>query len=151
MPTQNHTDDIEANTPTSVVEAFYTALSFPAGSKPNYEAISALFHPQSVIVPPASDTGGAIKALNVSDFLNLYKPQLEEFREGGFLENEIFKSEAEFGNVAQYLSGYQLELGGTIHAFRGINLFNLVREHGKWWIISLVWDRAAPHSVPSSS
>jgi hypothetical protein len=150
MTKQNHTDDINANTPASLVKAFYAALSFPAGSKPDYESLSGLFHSQSAIVPPAADTGGAIKALTAPDFFKLYGPQLEEFSARGFLESEIFKSESEFGNVAHYLSGYQMKVGGELHSFRGINLFNLVRENGKWWIISLIWDRAAPPLVPSN-
>jgi hypothetical protein len=62
-----------------------------------------------------------------------------------FYEREIARSADRFGNVLHVASAYETKISPTAQDFieRGVNSLQLIREDGRWRIISLCWDEHA--------
>lgn len=130
-------------TPEGVVECLYAAISFQPGQKPNYNLVHSLFHPGAHVSPPASDTGGALKAMSVEEFIEYFDNRIADIIPTGGREEQIRCRTETFHKVAHVFSSYRFMLEGNEESIaRGVNSFQLVYENGRWWIVSLIWDRA---------
>ncbi len=131
--------------PESVVECLYAAVSFEPGQQPNYSLMYTLFHPVARITPPPSDTGGELKALSVSEFIEHFDGRIQDILAVGGKEEQVSCKTQIFHNVAHVFSAYHFLLTGSAEPLaHGVNSFQLVYEHGRWCILSLTWDRAEP-------
>ncbi len=133
------------STPEGVVECLYAAISFEPGQKPNYSLMYTLFHRDARITPPASDTGDEIKILSVEEFIEHFDNRIQDIISTGGREEQVSGKTDLFHKVAHVFSIYRFMLVGSSEALAcGVNSFQLVHEHGRWWILSLTWDRAQP-------
>lgn len=131
------------STPEGVVECLYAAISFERGQNPNYSLVYTLFHPNAHITPPATDTGGSLKALSVAEFIEHFDGRIQDIIATGGREEQTSARTETFHRVAHVFSAYRFMLLGKDEPIaRGINSFQLVYENGRWWILSLTWDRA---------
>ncbi len=93
--------------------------------------------------PPSTDTGGEIKALSVKEFVEHFNKRIEDIKSTGGREEQISCRTETFHKVAHVFSAYHFTLVGASEPIaRGVNSFQLVYENGRWWILSLTWDRA---------
>lgn len=130
-----------------IVKALYNCISFSKGVGPNYKVLRSLFHSQAQITAPKEDTAGKISPMTVEQFINYFDTSLktEGILEVGAREEEIKRRTLQFKRIANVFSGYQFTPAGSKVALtRGINTIQLMHNDGRWWILSLSWDRAKP-------
>jgi hypothetical protein len=67
------------------------------------------------------------------------------FMEYSFDEKELGRRVQQFGNIAQVFTSYAFTAGMPQPLkMRGINSIELIRENGRWWIMSITWDQETP-------
>lgn len=133
------------SSPEGVVECLYAAISFEPERKPNYSLMYTLFHPTARITPPSSDTGGKLKSLTVEEFIEHFDTRIRDILSTGGREEQVSGKTDVFHKIAHVLSIYRFMLVGSSEPLAcGVNSFQLVHEQGRWWILSLTWDRAEP-------
>ncbi len=139
------------STPEGVVVCLYAAISFQPGQKPNYNLLNTLFHPQARIAPPATDTGGVLKSMGVEEFFDYFDSRIQDIISVGGREEQVSYKTFIFHNFAHIFSAYQFILFDSEKPLaRGVNSLQLVHENGRWWILSLTWDRTEPgEELPS--
>lgn len=131
------------STPEGVVECLYAAISFEPGQNPNYSLVYTLFHSNAHITPPATDTGGSLRALSVAEFIEHFDGRIQDIISTGGREEQTSSQTVMFHKVAHVFSAYKFMLHGNDEPIAlGVNSFQLVYENGRWWIMSLTWDRA---------
>jgi len=128
----------------SVIDALYRSLTFAPGVDPDYALMSSLFHPESRIIRPLEDTGGQLVAKSIETFISEFKTELidEGVIASGGKEIEVERQISVFNRVAQVRSTYEFYLHTKEQPVaRGVNMFQLIENSGRWWIVSLTWDR----------
>jgi SnoaL-like domain len=129
-----------------VLQAFYEVISFDDGSAPDWERMSGLFsaHARITRVTP--------EAIDYMD-LNTFRSMAEELLEVGaytsLYEREIARRADRFGDVIHVASAYETKISPAAKDYieRGVNSLQLIREQGRWRIISLCWDDHALFSL----
>lgn len=63
-----------------------------------------------------------------------------------FFEREISRDTQRFGDMANVISTYGISdaMENTDYFARGVTMFQLVRQHERWWILSTLWQRESP-------
>ena len=71
--------------------------------------------------------------------------------QNSFYEKEIGRTVNQFGNVAQVFTSYEFTAGTTPPLNkRGINSIELIKEKGRWFIMSISWDdESKEQPIPS--
>jgi len=131
-----------------IVKALYESVSFAPGKQPNYDRLRTIFHRDGRLIPSKVDRDAEFCALDVETFIT----QSREFivisglERKGFLECEIARRTQPFGNIIHVFSTYEAKDASTDPAStqRGINSIQIVREHGRLWIMSVLWDVERP-------
>lgn len=120
----------------------YAWISFKKGTKPDYEKIHDYFIPQAILINFSSDS---MVALNVDQFVAVYKDLVERGQIQSFYEEELFGKTDQFGHVAQRLSTYKTYIN-TMDSVseRGVNSFQLVKTPAGWKVSSIIWDIEKP-------
>jgi len=70
----------------------------------------------------------------------------------GFFEREIARRMETFGNIAHVFSTYESKhaAGDPAPFARGINSIQLLKDGGRWWIVTIYWDsEKAGNPIPS--
>jgi hypothetical protein len=63
------------------------------------------------------------------------------FLQNSFNEKELGRTVNQFGNLVQVFTAYEFTAGTTPPMVkRGINSIELIKEKGRWWIMSITWD-----------
>lgn len=72
------------------------------------------------------------------------------FEKNAFTEKEIARKVNQFGNIAQVFTTYEFEAATQPPMKqRGINSIELVKEQGRWWVMSISWeDESATLPIP---
>lgn len=125
-----------------VIDSTYALLSGPAGER-DWEAFKLLFHPTAsmgAVVPDQSGTKSKFHSFTPEKYISNNDPFL---RSTDFYEDEIRRRVEAFDGIAHVLSSYQFGFAkdGPIQQY-GVNMFQLVKEDGRWWITSLIWQPA---------
>lgn len=124
----------------ALLQAFDECLSFEPG---NYrgpgDRMLSLFLPTASIVSP----GAWSLAANPSGFAGFYDAVVrqEGFDQTGFSERNEIRKVVAIGNVNSVYTWYTIHAPPDAAPFgQGINLFHMVRQEGRFWISSLVWE-----------
>jgi heme-degrading monooxygenase HmoA len=129
----------------AIVAAVYDVISGPAGQKRDWDRMRSLFVPGARLIPAvASPTGGATaRVLDVDAYIQRSGPVLER---DGFFEHEIARKTEAFGNIAHVFSTYESKHKRSDPApfARGINSIQLLKDGGRWWIVTIYWDSEKP-------
>ncbi|MEO6541293.1 MAG: peptidase M61 [Ferruginibacter sp.] len=119
----------------NIIKALYDVISGPAGPR-DWNRFRSLFH-----------TDAFMAAFNVKKELRKFSPaQYVQnngpfFLQSSFNEKEIGRTVNQFGNVAQVFTAYEFTAGTTPPTHkRGINSIELIKEKGRWFIMSITWD-----------
>src|SRR5262245_21540412 len=123
--------------------AFYRVISFDEGGAPDWDRMFSLFSKHARITrvtPEATDY------LDLTGFRNMAEELMEVGAFTSFYETELARRADRFGQVMHVASVYEPRVSPTAvdHLERGINSLQLVREDGRWKIVSLCWDIEAP-------
>ncbi len=131
-----------------LVDEFFRAVSFEAGTSPNYEDIRQLFIEEGLLV---KNTAPSPEIATVGQFI---RPRLASWRAGEltrFREIELREATQVFGNVAHRFSSYAKSgmLNGVAFAARGMISTQFVRTPRGWRISAMAWDDERPGlSIP---
>ncbi len=126
-----------------IVDAYYDSISGPPGAPREWERFRSLFLPEARLVTVISGRAGDTPlALAPEQFVGLNR---KYFEGSGYVERQIRVSVDAFGRIAHALSTYEARRGGDAAAYsRGVNSFQLLQSHGRWWIVNVLWDRERP-------
>jgi hypothetical protein len=129
-------DDIRAID--ALARAFYCLFDNREGAGAGVEDVVAFFHDAAVI---AKRTAGGFETSGPAEFA---RPRVALLRSGaltGFHEWETASETHVEGDLASRRSRYAKSgtMDGRPWAGRGTKLFQLVREQGRWRILSLAW------------
>lgn len=132
----------------AIVKALYNAVSFEAGGEPDYDRLRTLFLPGARLLPP-NDDNMAVAPGDIEQFVEFSQSGLQaspDLREKGFIEREVARKTETFATIAHVFSTYEARYQATdAEPFaRGINSIQLVRQAGRWWVLSMCWDDESP-------
>lgn len=130
-----------------LVKSLYDVISGPAGER-NWERFRSLFTPSAYMGASVATPGGPkFVTFTPEEYVRKNGPL---FMQNEFREKEIGRKINQFGNIAQVFTSYEFDLNKGQHKQRGINSIQLVREQGRWWIASIIWqDESKELSIPA--
>lgn len=133
-----------------VVTELYDLVTFEAGTTPDWERVRALFADEAVVVLRTGRDTMTIFTLDgfVDDFVRFIEQR--EVEKTGFTERILKMRSTEYGAIAHVLVLFDSHLNGAERPPRqGIDSFQLIRDAGRWKIISITNDRPSPgHPIP---
>jgi len=125
----------------------YRAVSAPPGER-DWAAVRRIYHPETRLVRTGLDPDGKpfAKVMSLDAYIENVEALLADVR---FSEVEVGQDASVFGNVARLTSVYEFdwESPSERRRGRGVNFFTLVREDGRWRVMSIVWDTERPGNV----
>jgi hypothetical protein len=141
----------DVDTVDHVIASLYDVVSGPAGQR-DWNSFRALFLPDGrigEIVPERAATTDAPARKDDAIFLtpDMFAQQNDSyFKTHGFFEHSIALRIEEFGNLVEVWStGEKRDAKDDAQPFaRGIDSFQIVHAHGRFWIASLLYDNERP-------
>ena len=122
----------------------YRAVSAPPGER-DWPAVRRIYHPEARLVRTGLDPAGKpfVKVMSLDSYVENVEALLADVR---FSETEIGHEAFIFGNVARLTSVYEFSWESPVGSRkgRGVNFFTLIREDGRWRVMSIVWDTERP-------
>jgi len=151
VPSSPSSDSSSVDT---IIRALYESISFKPNSQPDFSRLKALFHPRGRLIPPAAEQKNGIRVLDVDEFIRITREDIiiGGMESKGFHESELRREEQSFGNIVHAFSTYESRLteGDKEPIHRGINSIQLVRDQGRWWVLTILWDTERPgNPLPS--
>jgi hypothetical protein len=135
------TNDVFQN-PESLVRGLYAAVTFDAGSTPDWDFVREFFAPEAVIV--ARNTPTTMELMNVDAFVAWFVGDVEKFRmkERGFEETVKKFQLTVYGDIAHAFVVYHARLKTPVDSpgNLGLDSFALMKKDGRWWIVSITND-----------
>ncbi len=148
-PAEPQEDDFA--TAGGVVNALYEAVTFDAGTTPDWDHVRSMFIDQAVIVLRTSREGTTM--FDVEGFVGDFVSFIERANVGetGFKETIIRTTEMVFGDMAHVLVLYEASIPGSARPpQQGVDSFQLIRQDARWWIVSVTNEVPTPdRPVPS--
>lgn len=129
----------------AIVRALYSVISGPMGKPRDWNRFRSLFlrGAKLIATAPRPDGTSGLRVFDVEGYVQSVDPY---FVKNGFFEREVARRMDRFGNVAHLFSTYE-----SRHApedrqpfTRGINSIQLIRDEGRWWLVTVVWDSERP-------
>jgi len=122
-----------------LVAGLYQAVTFDSGTMPAWENVKAMFHKNAVIVLRTSKDSMTVFSLEgfVKDFVDF----IDRFHaeKTGFTERVLRMKPLVFGDIAHVLVLYEASIPGSSRPpQKGVDSFQLIRQGGRWWIVSIV-------------
>jgi len=135
-----------------VVEELYELVTFDVGTTPDWDRVRSLFVDEATVVLRTGPDAMTVFDLNgfVNDFVQFIEQSQVE--KTGFTERILKMKSMEYGDIAHVLVLFDSHINGSEKAPRqGIDSFQLIRESGRWKIISITNDRPSPgNPIPMS-
>ncbi|MBL7700744.1 MAG: peptidase M61 [Ferruginibacter sp.] len=131
-PAANAADVAEID---GIIKALYDVISGPAGPR-NWDRFRSLFHKDAYMA--AFNAKKELRKFSPAQYVQNNGPF---FMKNSFNEKEIGRTVNQFGTVAQVFTAYEFNAGTTPPTTkRGINSVELIKEKGRWFIMSVTWD-----------
>lgn len=121
----------------NLIQALYDVISGDAGER-NWERFRSLYTPNAFMGASVAAPGGGSRFVTFTPE-EYIKRNGAVFLKESFREKEIARTVNQFGNIAQVFTTYEYNLGNGKAIQRGINSVQLVKEQGRWWIASIIW------------
>lgn len=127
----------------SVLADFFSAVSFPAGGRPDYAALPGLFSEDARLI---KNTGGVPEISTVDDFIVPRQQQVDSGALTSFEEFEVGHETEVFGNVGHRFSAYGKRgtSDGVEFEARGMISTQFIRTPSGWRISAMAWDDERP-------
>lgn len=139
---------VDVMTVEGIIKALYESVSFMAGRQPDYDRLRSLFHPDGKLIPPKGEKETKVLVLDVDTFNARSREHvvISGLERKGFIEKEIARRSHAFGNIVHLFSTYESRhtVSDPTPIQRGINSIQLLKENGRWWVISILWDVERP-------
>jgi hypothetical protein len=129
------------------VRELYRLVSFAPGAKTDWAKVRSLFLPQAVVFLRTSRTASTVFTLEgfVADFVAF--DTLPAVVQHGFTETIVRLRPTVFRDVAHVLVLYEASIPGTPRPpQQGVDSFQLIRQDGRWWIVSVANDIVTPET-----
>ena len=140
-------DTVSMQSIDGTIKMLYDVISGPAGPR-NWKQFHALFAPYAQLVVGHRNKAGIIeyKRISPQEYIEANSPT---FLKVSFVETETGRVVEEFQNIAQVFTSYSAIINGNLERpMKGINSIQLVKENGRWWIVSLMWDQLKEGEIP---
>lgn len=129
-----------------VIEAIYGSISGAAGEPRQWDLFHTLLHPTAarLISMDLGPDGEAVhRVMTPDEFVAATDGPLLA---SGFFERELGFHQERFGNMVHRFSAYDSKrtLADPEPFSRGINSIQLLWSEGRWWIVTILWDRERP-------
>ena len=126
-----------------LTSAFFDAVSFPSGARPDYERIRDLFVERGLLV---KNTGDVPEITTVDEFIAPRQQLVDSGRLTAFAETETSHSTDVFGHIGQRLSVYAKSgtQDGAAFAANGVISTQFALTPAGWRIVSMIWDDERP-------
>ena len=131
----------------AIIKALYAVISGPMGRPRDWNRFRTLFlrGARLIATTPRPDGTSGLRVLDVEGYIQSADPA---FVKNGFFEREVARRQDRFGNIAHLFSTYE-----SRHATedrrpfaRGINSIQLIRDEGRWWLVTVIWDSERPNN-----
>jgi hypothetical protein len=134
-----------------LIASLYDVVSGPAGQR-DWERFRALFLPDGRIVSLVPESAAKKDApARLGDAIFLTPDMFEQrndayFKENGFFERSIATRSEEFGSLVEVWSTSEIRdaKDDAQPSSRGIDSFQILHAHGRFWIASLLFDHERP-------
>jgi hypothetical protein len=134
--------------PESLVRGLYSAVTFDAGSVPDWDYVRKFFTPEAAIAVRMTRTSMAI--LNVEEFLKWFDDDVKKYKmeERGFEETIEKIKLTVFGNMAHCFVVYKarFKTPESSPGQLGLDSWGLMKKDGRWWIVSVTNDVVTPQT-----
>lgn len=136
----------------AIIAALYDVISGAKGEKRDWNRMRSLFVPGARLMPSiVRDSGRRSDLLvwSVDQYIEIAGSQLEG---NGFFERELHRVTERYGNVIHAFSTYDSKrtLADPAPFARGINSIQILKDGGRYWIVSIFWDSERPgNAIPS--
>ncbi len=137
----------------AILKTLYDVISGPAGQARNWDRFRSIMVPNARLMPTGSRPGGAgasVSMLSAEDYVKRAGPGLER---NGFFEREIHRVTEAYGNIVHAFSTYESRRTADLSEkpfSRGINSIQLLKDGGRWWVVSIYWDSERPgNEIPA--
>jgi hypothetical protein len=136
----------DAATIDGLMRALYDTISGPAGAPRDWSRLFALYAPHARLVPVRATADGdvTVESLDVAAYVESRAPF---FAAHAFHELELERTVTRYGALAHVWSTYEARAtpdGPPL--FRGANSLQLLRQGGRWWVLSVAWQPELPGS-----
>lgn len=121
--------------------AMYDAVTLTGERQPDWTKFQAQLHSRATLAPAS---GGDAAILDAGTFIGGMAAQIESGELQSLEEREIACSAKIFGNTAAVRSTFVAAINGETR--RGVTFAQIVREAGRWVILSAVWDNETPEN-----
>jgi hypothetical protein len=138
--------------PDAILGALYDVISGPAGQKRDWNRFRSLMALNARLMPtrPLPNGGGEVRMWSADDYVQAAGASLERT---GFFEREIHRVTESYGNVMHAFSTYESRRTADLSEkpfSRGINSIQLLKDGGRWWVVSIFWDAERPgNEIPA--
>jgi len=128
-----------------LMREFYEVISFEEGRSPDWARMASLFSSHARITRLTPE---GIDYLDLNGFRDLAEELIEVGVFTSFFEREVGRRTQQFGDVVHIASAFETRISPDARDYieRGVNSLQLIREAGRWRILSLCWDTAAEAS-----
>jgi hypothetical protein len=138
-------DPADVESVDAIVAAVYDVISGPAGEARDWDRWRTLFIPEArlISVGRGEDGQNRHRVMSPEDYVENAGAYLEE---NGFFEDEIGRTQEEFGPVVHLFSAYRSRrtLEDPEPFARGINSFQLYHDGNRWWVVTIYWTAEGP-------
>lgn len=123
--------------PERMVEECYRLISFAAGSAPHWARFRELFSPKAVLALRVFPEDEAVTIMTMEEYM------VHQMRAGmvehGYTETIIDQRWSVFSDIAEAHVDFEMTFGAA-PPVPALDIFQLVRRQGRWWIVSIVSD-----------
>jgi len=130
-------------TPEAILAATYAVISGPAGQARDWTRMRGLFTPGGMLmVARTAPTGVATRVLTIEDYIAASSKTMEST---GFFEHGVVGHLWRYDHIATVTSPYESRHApGEAPFARGINVFQLMFDGTRWWVVSIYWEGESP-------
>ena len=124
----------------AILDALYGVISGNAGVARDWDCMRSLFLPGARLIPtrPTPSGGAAARVMTLEEWIAGAEAY---FKETSLHEREIGRRVERYGNIAHAFSAYEsLHAPGEPAFARGVNSVQLMKDGGRWWVVSIFWD-----------
>lgn len=126
----------------AILTALYDVISGPAGQARDWNRMRSIMAPNARLMPTRArpDGGADVTMWSVDDYIATAGGSLERM---GFFEREISRTTEAYGNILHAFSTYESRRTANVAErpfARGINSIQLLKDGGRWWVVSIFWD-----------
>lgn len=139
-------DSIQIN---ALANAFYKAISFQNVDSNKLDSLNRLFISSGQLI---ANTGEEPFFLTVKQYIDGTIPESKKEHLTVFEMNETCSKTEIFGKIASRFSTYKLHAKTVLMDYNtaGIYSMQFIKQHNKWLITSVAWDKESPTSmIPS--